>query len=280
MSGERALAATGIESMGGSKQMMRRRIPGAALLGLLCSLALAGCQAKPLTVEESGWALTIADHYGARAWSRSRTRYLRYDVVVARDGKAPVRFRQILDRGTGDYRFEADASEFGDVVGMRDLPPGRLVSLGNRELRVASVWIGQTLQPPEVHRAVRERLDYDSWWLTFPLDLGATDLHVEDRGPTADGTHHLLVRFPGGIEDEYHLYVDPGTFRIRTTEIVFPDATSERATWSEPVRLNGVTLQLRRRLPDRTLKFENVALTANVRGATLREPEAEMHDAR
>jgi hypothetical protein len=250
------------------------------LLGLACSLAVLGCRAKPLTVEESGWALTIADHYGARSWFRSRTRYLRYDVVVARDGMAPVRFRELLDRGTGDYRFEADAREFGDVVGMPDLPPGRLVSLGNRELRVGNVWIGRTLQPPEVLQAVRERLDYDSWWLTFPLDLGSPDLHVEDHGPTGDGVRHLIVRFPAGIEDVYRLRVDPGTHRILRTEIVFPDGTSEVATWHDPARMNGVVFQLRRRLADRTLTFENVALTAGVREATLREPEARMHDAR
>jgi hypothetical protein len=243
-------------------------------------LGLAACTPRPLTVEESGWALTIADRYGTRSWLRRHTRYLRYDVVITRHGKPPVRFRQMLDRGTGDYRFEADASEFGELVKLNDLPPGRLVGLGNRELRVGNVWIGQTLQPPEVLQAVRERLDYDSWWLTFPLDLGSPDLHVEDLGRGAEGWQHLLVRFPTGIEDVYHLYVDPESFLIQSTRIVFPDGTEERAEWSRPVRMGGVTLQLHRRLPDRSLAFENVALTEGVREATLREPDAEMHDAR
>jgi len=257
-----------------------RRWVGAAVLGLLLPMALSACQAKPLTVEESGWARTIADHYGARSWFRGRTRYLRFDVVVLRDGRAPVRFREMLDRGTGDYRFEADATEFGDIVSMPDLPAGRLVALGNREIRVGSAWIGQTLQPPEVVRAIRERLEYDSWWLTFPLDLGSPDLHVEDFGPTPAGPHHLLVRFPEGFEDVYHLYVDPASFLILRTEIAFPEGGAEIAAWHDPARMNGVMFQLRRRLADRTLKFENVALTAGVRDSTLRDPEAEMHDAR
>jgi hypothetical protein len=242
------------------------------------------------------WGATIAKAHGGDGFGKDRVRFLRFDFVVRKGGETKAVFRHLLDRVTGDYRYEADAATFAGVpfldettrswkpIGL-DLPTGRLVALGNRDRRTGRVWIDGREQPAGLADRVRQRVDNDSWWLVLPLVLAAPNLEVASEGPAeVEGigeAQRLTLTFrPGSGDtpgDVYRLYVDPGSYRMLRTEIDLQnrDATVE-ANWHEEIVSRGLRFHGERRMKDKTLAFENLALPDEVPERVFEDPAVEM----
>jgi hypothetical protein len=225
-------------------------------------------------------------------------RYLRFDFVVRKGGVKKAEFRHLLDRVTGAYRYEADAATFAGVpfldaetsswrpIGL-DLPEGRLVALGNRRDRTGRVWIAGREQPLELAERVRQRIDNDAWWLILPQSLSAPNLKVHSDGPTTveglgEAIRLNLTFEPGAGDtpgDVYRIFVDPGSLAVLRTEIDLQNRDlTVKADWSEEIVLRGVRFYRERRLPDRTLAFENLDLPAEVAEGVFVNPSVEMRD--
>jgi hypothetical protein len=266
-----------------------------ARLASLVPLLLAGVAA---VAASTTWGPKIAEAHGAKAFGSDRVRYLRFDFVVRKDGEEKARFRHLLDRSTGDYRYEADAAKFANVpffdeetrswrpIGLK-LPAGRLVAIGNRWSDTGRVWIDGKEQARSLATRVRQRVDNDSWWLVLPLELGASGLRMKSGGEVelegGGKAHRLTLTFASDAGDTpgdvYRLFVDPGTHRMIRTEIDLQNRdVTVRARWKDEVVLRGVTFYRRRILPDRTLALEDLALPSTVPEGVFRDPATGLTD--
>ena len=244
------------------------------------------------------WGKDVAAAHGANLFAPDLVRYLRYDFVVLKGDVKKAEFRHLLDRVTGDYRYEADAATFAGVpfldeatsswrpIGL-DLPDGRLVALGNRRDRTGRVWIAGEEQPAELAERVRQRIDNDAWWLILPQALAAPNLRVRSDGPTTLEGHgeaiELNLTFEPGTGDTpgdvYRIFIDPGSLAVLRTEIDLQNRdVTVKANWSGEIVLSGVRFYLERQLPDRTLAIENQDLPATVAEGVFSDPGVGMSD--
>ncbi len=231
--------------------------------------------------------------YGGQQWRM--VRYLRYDLAVRHRGEEVARYRHLWDRGTGLYRYEADAGTFATTPMFDEttgtwqplglpLPKGRLVGLVNRRDFGGAVYIDGWLQDSGLIRRVLERIDNDTFLLLQPLELA----NAGTVGKTysirrSDDSKAMVYRFrypqtAGTTPDDlWALFIDPRTMHIYQSRVK-PQGVRKvvAAQWNRLATVNGITFCLERRMADKRLVFEKITMPREVPLEVFTDPTVPM----
>jgi len=207
---------------------------------------------------------------GQAAWDTLP--FLRFDFVVARDGKEVARFRHWWDRRRGRCRVEGP-DEKGRVV----------TSLFNLSDRSGKSFTDGIADTDSANIANIIRMGYERWvgdtrWLVLPFalrDPGAR-LKYSGRKRGEGGVEWDVLEFAPRLEpgakpaarDRYWLYVNRKSHLLDRWEFVLQDSKDppQGSTWEEWTRVGPLKLSTLRRLQGRSVsvRFENLAVPENL----------------
>lgn len=179
------------------------------VVGLLAVLGSDGVAQSPTDVRAGALVDEMMKAMGgANRWAR--TRFLRFDWVVEREGKTLARVRHLWDRHEGRYRVEWESRE-GD----------KLVALFNVNHRSGRVWEnGEPARDEDEQKYLDQaygRFINDSYWLLMPWKLkdpGVKLEYVGERklgGQTYDLLHVSFKRVGLTPGDHYWVYINRRT---------------------------------------------------------------------
>ncbi len=145
---------------------------------------------------------------GADGWAR--TRYLRFDWVVEREGKEVVAARHLWDRYDGRYRVEWTGRDGKKVD-----------ALFNVNTRTGRVWVnGEPARDEDEQKYLDQaygRFINDSYWLLMPWKLKDPGVNIEYAGETTlDATGYDLLHVSFGTVgltpgDHYWAFINKRT---------------------------------------------------------------------
>ena len=190
-------------------------------------------------------ARALADAMGGQAAWDSLP-YLRFDFVVARDGKELERFSHWWDKSRGRWRVEGP-DEKGRIV-------SAIVSLSDRKGKTFTAGLADTDSSniSNILQMGYERWVNDTYWLMMPFKLRDPGTHLKyagvRRGEAGAEWDVLELTFDAGVgltpKDHYWLLVNRKTHLLDRWEYVLQDmkGPAQRATWEEWTRVGPVRL--------------------------------------
>jgi hypothetical protein len=251
---------------------MRTRLASAALV-----LAAVAFPTRLFAAEGSPEALALATKEiaatGGASWEKAR--YFRFDFLVDFPERKAGPFAHYWDRWTGSYRVDVPGDDgYSAYFNLNDPKnAGKAVILrkGNR-------LTGE--DAAKVLAKAYGRFINDSYWLLAPLKVLDPGVKLEDGGTaTFDGkdAHVLKLSFSGvGLTpgDAYRHYVDPATGALLGWEYVLESKQEGKWKWVDIADFAGLKLSTRKVTEDgsRTIKFENVSVSATVDAGALKPP--------
>jgi hypothetical protein len=193
---------------------------------------LAASPAQPRTADAR--ATAVADRVmealgGDEAWSR--TRYLRFDFAVEREGKTVVRRSHSWDKWTGRYRLEATTREAEPYV-----------VLMNINTKAGRAWLkGAELHGEEAKKYLEQGHAIwvnDTYWLLMPYKMKDPGViltldGVEKKG--ADAWDKVLLTFDNvGLtpKDRYWAYVNRKTGLVERWDYVLKGEAKPPTTFT------------------------------------------------
>jgi len=223
---------------------------------LVASAALAACVlAAPAAPEQANdpKAKALADRVmdalgGTDAWNK--TRFLRFDFAVDREGKTVVRRSHVWDKWTGRYRLEATTREGAPYV--------VLMNINERDGRAFIK--GSEVSGDEGKKLVDQGYSIwvnDTYWLLMPYKMKDPGVHLEVAGQETKGTttwDKLHLSFEGvGLtpKDQYWAYVNRKTGLVDRWDYVLKGENKPKTTfmWTNWKKHGGVMLADDRKNP-------------------------------
>lgn len=214
-------------------------------------------------------ARSLADAMGGQATWDSLP-YVRFDFVVARDGKEIARFNHWWDKSRGRCRVEGPDEKGRTVCA--------IVNLSDRKGKTFTDGLADTDSSniANILQMGYERWVNDTYWLMMPFKLRDPGTHLKyasaKRGE-ADAEHDVLeLTFDPGVgltpKDHYWLFVNRKSHLLDRWEYVLQDmkGPAQEATWEEWVRVGPVRLSTLHRFQGKNtiLRFEKLATPATM----------------
>jgi hypothetical protein len=236
-------------------------------------LFLGSSGASQHPADPKAWAQREVDASGGKSWEKAR--YFRFDFVVDLGTRKAGPFAHYWDRWTGRYRVEVPGDEgftaYFNVNAPKDVEKSLLLQKG---ARVAGEHAAKLLAK------AYGRFINDSYWLLAPLKVLDPGVNLTDGGEgTFDGkpVHVLKLAFSGvGLTpgDVYQHFLDPATGRMLGWEYTLESKQQGRWKWVDVADYGGLSLSTRKVTEDgaRTIRLENVAVSAAVDEAALKPP--------
>jgi hypothetical protein len=205
---------------------------------------------------------------GQAAWDTLP--FLRFDFVVAHDGREVARFRHWWDRKQGRCRVEGPDDQ-GRIV-------TALFRLSDRRGKTFTDGIADTdsANIADIIRVGYERWVSDTRWLLIPFTLGDPGTRVKHSGVKrgmggAEWDVLEVTSDPAagsGPKDSYWLYVNRKSHLLDRWEFVLQGANGPRqgSTWEEWIKVGPLRLSTLRRLGDplALVRLENVSAPATL----------------
>lgn len=253
------------------------------MLTVVALFVLAGCtstgttnQGDSLSRDSGEWIRKVTQVYDAQGRFAS-LRAIRFDYVIRDQNYNELsRVRHLWDRVTGDYRYEADASQFAantffdepsltwKKVNLK-LPAGALVAIVNVKTRQGKAYINGKEQPASLIKYVLDRVDNDSKWLTLPLQLSPPTKTQFVNTETRDGVLgvNLAVTTPdaqGSSKHDLWILTVNTKGEVLHTGIKSPGSfLALVGVWDMTQVVEGVTFITHRYLGERTIVYESIA---------------------
>ena len=226
------------------------------------------------------WVRRVTNAYDSGGQFAS-LRVLRFDYVLRdQNYNELTRARHLWDRNTGDYRYEADASQFAATTffdessltwkkGNLKLPAGSLVAILNMKSRAGKVFINGKEQSPTLVKYAFDRVDNDAKWLLLPLQLTppTRTLYVNTEKKDGKVGVNLAVSTPDAPGSSRHdlwiVTVDPQG-KIQHTGIRSPGSfLALVGVWDMDQAVGGVTFCTHRFLGEKTIVYESLGAPAS-----------------
>lgn len=252
----------------------RRAAAWSAVLAFFIALTLVGADVvRASTGDADAKAATVAKELtdamgGQAAWDALP--FVRFDFVVARDGREVARFRHWWDKRLGRCRVEGPDDKGRTVTALFTLSDRRGKSFTDGIADTDSANIANIVQMGY------ERWVNDTYWLMMPFKLRDPGTHLKYSGPKrgeggAEGDV-LELTFASGVgltpKDHYWLYVNRKTHLLDRWEFVLQDAKGppQGSTWEEWTQVGPLRLSTLRRFRGKPalLRLENVAVPATL----------------
>jgi hypothetical protein len=251
---------------------MRTRLASAALV--LSTIAFP----SPLQAAEgSPEALALATKevaaMGGASWEKAR--YFRFDFLVDFGERKAGPFAHYWDRWTGLYRVDVPGDDgYAAYFNVNDPKNTERAVILRKGARVTGEEAAKLLAK------AYGRFINDSYWLLAPLKVLDPGVKLEDAGAaTFDGrgARVLKLSFSGvGLTpgDAYRHYLDSATGALLGWEYVLESKQEGKWKWVDVGDFAGLKLSTRKVTEDggRTIKFENVSVSAAVDAAALKPP--------
>ena len=256
--------------------MKSERITSSSVLGALAFLPLlllGATAAAQAPADAKAWVQKEFEAAGGKNWEKAR--YFRFDFLVDFGARKAGPFAHYWDRWTGRYRV--------DVPGDDGFTAYFNVNSPKDAARAVILKKGAPVTGEEAEKLLAKaygRFINDSYWLLAPLKMLDPGVSLEDGGEgTLDGkpVHILKFSFQGvGLTpgDVYQHFLDPATGLMLGWEYTLESKQQGRWKWVDVADYGGLRLSTRKVTEDgaRTIKFENVAVSATVDEAALKPP--------
>jgi hypothetical protein len=262
--------------------MRERRLSRLAVMAAAVFLALP----FSLAAESDPQAVAVGKELiaalgGEGAWEKSRV--LRFDFVVTREGKQAARFRHAWDRYTGDYRLEGT-----------DKTGAPYVVLFNVNTKEGKVFVNGRPEEGENRAAMLKtaygRFINDTYWLLAPWKIFDPGVHLAYEGekpcpgelPGGQVCDVLRLSFGENIgltpKDIYWLWVTRDGRKMVQWQYVLGGAQEAPTTamWRDWQKFNGMSLSLEKEILGRgaMIGFENVSVSSAPDPALLTPPSS------
>lgn len=249
----------------------RRAAAQAVALAVLAALAtFAAAPSHPMgraDAKAAAVALSMDEAMGGQSTWESIP-YIRFDFVVARDGKEVVRFRHWWDKRQGRCRVEGPDDKGRIVTAILRLSDhkGKSFIGGLADKDTANV--ASTLQMGY------ERWVNDTYWLMMPFKLRDPGTNLKyagvKKGEGGVEWDQLELTFDPGVgltpKDHYWLYVNRKTHLLDKWDYLLQDMKppAQTATWEAWTQVGPVRLSTVHRFQGKPtmLRFENVTAPA------------------
>lgn len=251
---------------------MRSRLTSAALV-----LAAVAFPARLLAAEGSQEALDLAKKEvaatGGASWEKAR--YFRFDFLVDFPERKAGPFAHYWDRWTGAYRVDVPGDDgYTAYFNVNDPKNAERAVVLRKGAPVTGDDAGKLLAK------AYGRFINDSYWLLAPLKVLDPGVKLEDVGTaTFEGKNARVLKlsFSGvGLTpgDVYRHYLDPATGAMLGWEYTLESKQEGKWKWGDVSDFAGLKLATRKVTEDgaRTIRFENVSVSATVDAAALKPP--------
>jgi hypothetical protein len=248
---------------------MRRMVWAFSLLALASFAGRSAAQPATTPASDSK-AAALADAVmkamgGTEAWDK--TRFLKFEFAVERDGKPVISRLHTWDKHTGRYRLEGKTREGGDPY----------VTLMNLNTKEGSAWLkGAKLEGEEAKKALDGAYGAwvnDTYWLLSPYKMKDPGVILAYGGEEKkDGATYdkVVLTFDNvGLtpKDKYWLYVNRDTKLVDRWDYVLKGETAPPTSWAWKGWQKKGAIQL---APDRV----NLAQNARIHFPVLEVPDS------
>jgi hypothetical protein len=240
-----------------------------------------GGSTGPQTTDGNAWVRRVTRAYDPEG-RFAAAKLLRFDYVIRDENYNEVsRAKHLWDRESGDYRYEADASQFAASTFFDDasqtwkkanlkLPAGALVAIVDMKTRQGKVYINGKAQPETLLNYVLDRIDNDGKWLLLPFSLAPPTkvTYVNDEIKNGKMLVNLAVVTPdaaGSSKHDLWIVTVDAHGRIDHTGIKSPGSfLALVGVWDMDQAVDRVSFSTHRFLGERTIVYESLALPASV----------------
>ena len=252
------------------------RVHSLLLPGLVLGSVLAAPPARTQAADTK--AAAVADRVmealgGADAWNK--TRYLRFDFAVERDGKSGPPRSHTWDKHTGRYRLEGRSQE-GDPF----------VVLMNVNTKDGTAWRkGARVEGDEAAKMLERAYGAwinDTYWLVMPYkmrDPGVILAYEGEEAANGKTWDKVVLTFDNvGLtpKDKYWAYVDRKTGLVDRWEYILKGGPGPATRWSWDGwrRYGSIMLAPERKNPENgaRIHFPVLEVPASVPDSTFTEP--------